>query len=107
MPWKNGEFQWDREEAYADQLQGRYGHEHDERLADLVNLENGIRKYWADKLRAFVDSAEGTAYDATGIITAADFLDPYEDTEDPAFARTDLDDGDADGAVGSRRVKPV
>lgn len=96
MPFKGNDFQYTRGEAYASLTSDDYGHEHDEKLDDLVNLENGVRKYWADQLLAYVKSNSGefTAEEIDGVMRAAKLVDPYsgKDGAEGQFARTTLDD---------------
>jgi hypothetical protein len=76
MPFKGEDFQWTRGEAAADATSGRYGEEHDDRITELVNFENGSRKFWSDKLREMA-KAEGVGMEASGLYAAARLLDPY------------------------------
>lgn len=103
MPWKNGKFQWTRDEALADATSGRYGSEHDDRVADMVAFENGVRVFYAEKFRAVA----GASLDATERHTyhdAANLLDPYHQRGDCAgWEETTMDDA----APGGRWVKPV
>ncbi len=89
MPWKGNDFQWSRDEAYADLTQGQYGSEYAEAAGRLVNLENGVRKYFADKLRTYFaqyhDHSGGGECGACGALQAAELLDPYAE-KDPADA---------------------
>lgn len=105
MPFNGEDFQWTRNEAYADQTQGVYGGESDEALERLVDLENGVRKYWADQLRVHVasDSASRPKW-AAAVLEAAALLDPYsgKDGADGEFARTTLDDA----SEGAKWVTP-
>jgi hypothetical protein len=99
MPYKGEDFQWTRDEAAADITQGRYGEENDDKIAELVNFENGVRKLWADRLR---ETAEVCPQDErAGMLRAADLLDPYT-TKHPVkaagYVRTRLDDR-PEGAV--------
>lgn len=99
MPWKGNDFQYDRDEAYAESTAGRYGDEHDQRMTELVNLENGVRKHFADK---FAELAEQCPQDErAGFLRAARLLDPYSLTWEPGFERTELE-----GAEGAKEVTP-
>lgn len=68
--------------------------EHDDAMREGVNLENGVRKYWADQLQTLVDDAP--EYAREGLLLAVAMLDPYsgKDGADGQFARTTLDDRD-------------
>jgi hypothetical protein len=92
MPWGKGEeFNWTRDEAQADILQGRYGEENDDRVCELANFENGSRKFWADKLRALVDAdpADRPRW-AAAMREAAALLDPYDEKGSAqGFGRTE------------------
>jgi hypothetical protein len=89
MPFKGNDFQHTRSEAYSALTYDKYGHEHDEAMDGLVDVENGVRKYWADQLRTLIqDGSQGSLADL------ANLLDPYsgDDGGNNEFARTTLDD---------------
>jgi hypothetical protein len=89
MPFKGNDFQHTRSEAYAALTYDKYGHEHDEAVGGLVDVENGVRKYWADQLRKLIqDRYQGSLMDL------ANLLDPYsgDDGGNNEFAQTALDD---------------
>lgn len=92
MPFKGNDFQHTRSEAYSALTHDKYGHEHDEAMDGLVDVENGVRKYWADRLQKLVEDAP--EYAQEGLRLAAAMLDPYsgQDGADGQFARTTLDD---------------
>jgi hypothetical protein len=92
MPFTGNDFQYDRGEAYAELTSGRYGEEHDQRMAEGVDLENGVRKYWADRLRKFAEDADPEV--RKHVAAYFDLLDPYSgrDGDNGQFARTTLDD---------------
>jgi hypothetical protein len=91
MPFKGNDFQHTRSEAYAALTYDKYGQEHDEAVGNLVNVENGVRKYWADQLRAL---SIPTTLDLDTVAAIAGLLDPYsgDDGGNNEFARTALDD---------------
>lgn len=97
MPFKGNDFQHTRHEGYVAVLTGRYGHEYDDKLDELVDVENGVRKYWADQLRQFAQGLQGD--ERTGMMAAVAFLDPYSGQDGPEdqFARTTMTD-DPEGA---------
>lgn len=102
MPYKSGEFQWNRGEAYADLTSGYYGPECDDEIEGLVNLENGVRKYWADQLRIVAESyAWPPPREALAVLV--DLLDPYsgKDGAEGQFARTT-----AEGEEGAQWPSP-
>lgn len=102
MPFKGNDFQYTRGEAYAALIHDKYGYEHDEALAPLVDLENGVRKYWADQLRVLA-KVTADLTEAKAIWHAAQLLDPYSGEDlDGSFARTTLDDR----AEGAKWVSP-
>lgn len=96
MPFKNGEFQYTRGEAYAQISGDRYGQEHDDRMEEGVDLENGVRKYWADQLRKAPWQIGDVPIDPDALEAIAALLDPYsgQDGLHGEFARTTLDDRD-------------
>jgi hypothetical protein len=91
MPFKGNDFQHTRSEAYAALTYDKYGHEHDEAVGALVDVENGVRKYWADQLGS---SRSRTTYQGSRWPSAVNLLDPYsgDDGGNNEFARTALDD---------------
>lgn len=91
MPFKGNDFQYTRSEAYSALTHDKYGHEHDEAMDGLVDVENGVRKYWADRLRTLPIP---TTLDLDTVAAIAALLDPYsgQDGADGQFARTTLDD---------------
>jgi hypothetical protein len=91
-PWKGNDFQHDRGEAIAAMTSGLYGTEHDERMDEIVDVENGARKFWADRLRERAE--EGPHDERAGMLRAASLLDPYtpKTAADDSFSRTRLDD---------------
>lgn len=87
-----------RGEAYASVTSGLYGEEMDGRYEELVELENGARKHWADKLRALAQEPSNVHY-AEGLLDASMYLDPYSGYDRGAeFARTEY--------TGNGWVKP-
>jgi len=97
MPFKGNDFQHTRTEGYNALLGGRYGEEHDDRLGELVDVENGVRKYWADQLRAQHERDHHMGMPCKpeyrcGARELLDLLDPYsgKDGADGEFARTAL-----------------
>jgi hypothetical protein len=96
MPFKGNDFQHTRSEAYAGLTYDKYGHEHDEAVGALVDVENGVRKYWADQLVTYVIGhlGEFTPEEIDGVNRAVKLLDPYsgKDGAEGQFARTTLDD---------------
>lgn len=76
MPYKGDDWQPTRGEGAAPLLDGRYGEENDDRVSELVDFENGVRKFWADRLTAY---AEEWLYgdEREGAELAASLLDPY------------------------------
>lgn len=106
MPFKGNDFQHTRAEAYSAETYDKYGYEHDEAMQPLVDLENGVRKYWADQLLAYVKAnpSEFTAEETDGVMHAARLLNPYngKDGADGSFVRTSL----SDAPEGEKRVIP-
>lgn len=95
MPFKGNDFQTDRGEGYAAITSGLYGSEHDDNMDGLVDLENGVRKYWADQLQKLIDSEHpAVSPEKAGMLRLVALLDPYSgnDGDDGQFARTTLDD---------------
>lgn len=96
MPFKDGDFQYTRDEAYANVTTGKYGEEHDDAMAELVNVENGVRKHWADRLREFVNAAysedNSTALALRSVmLEVVSRLDPYsgDDGANGEYARSE------------------
>lgn len=92
MPFVGNDFQTSRGEAYAYLTDGKYGREYAEAMQELTEFENGIRQYYADKLRKL---ALSTPDQFAGISHAAIMLDPYNSThvrKPPGFDRTTLNE---------------
>lgn len=89
MPYTGNDWQPNRNEAYATITADQYGQEHDETVDELVDVENGVRKHWADKFREIAEKSGGGGY-TTALMDAAQHLDPYSGVDGPdgAFART-------------------
>jgi hypothetical protein len=106
MPFKGNDFQYNRDEAYSALTYDKYGHEHDEAMDSLVDVENGARQYWAKQLVAYVNKNKGefTAEEIDGVLRAAKLLDPYsgKDGADSQFAQTTL----TDAPEGAKWVTP-
>lgn len=102
MPFKGNDFQHTRAEAYTAETYDKYGEEHDRAMEDRVNVENGVRSFWAARLQTLVD--EAPEYAREGLLLAVAMLDPYngKDGSDGRFARTVL----GAGPEGDRRVIP-
>ncbi|MGW7434695.1 hypothetical protein [Streptomyces sp. NPDC054849] len=85
--WKRVDGQWvwrpDVETAMAEITGGLYGEEYEDRRRELDELVSAVRREWADRLRDHdLDDPMGRHfYTGTGIVYAADLLDP--DKEDP------------------------
>lgn len=95
MPFKGNDFQHTRSEAYAALTYDKYGHEHDEAVGALVDVENGVRKYWADQLGKLIRNEHPAASpERSELLRMVALLDPYsgDDGGNNEFARTALDD---------------
>lgn len=94
MPFKGNDFQFTRSEAYVELSGGKYGEEHDDAMQEGVDLENGVRKYWADQLRKAPWQIGDVPIDPDALEAIAALLDPYsgQDGLKGEFARTALDD---------------
>jgi hypothetical protein len=106
MPWKGNDFQHTRDEALAALTGGKYGEEHDTAVDEAVDLENGVRAFWADQLRKYADAylTPEEPEQHAAFMSAAALLDPYSKHDgDGSFARTRMDDR----PEGSRWVTPV
>lgn len=101
MPFKGDDFQYTRDEGYVAITSGIYGYEHDEKVGELVDAENGVRKYWADQLR---NLPIPTTLDLGTVAALADLLDPYTGTDgvNGQFARTTL----TDAPEGAKWITP-
>lgn len=103
MPFKGNDFQFSRGETYAYLNSDYYGQEHDDKLGELVDLENGIRKYWADQLRKLAEDADPEI--RKYLTVYFDLLDPYNDRigDSGEFARTTL----TDAPEGEKWITPT
>lgn len=105
MPFRGEDFQSTRGEAYSELLAYVPDSERDVLVGDLADLENGIRQYWAMKLRQEVQSWTDVPT-KSAVMHAAELLDPYNGKGGRAgdFRRSTPEPWD--GKDGEKVVKP-